>query len=134
MFRQSGFSYTETLLAVTVLGLAIVPALDALHGAFTGSAVQRDVVIWQQQLATRLEGVLAEPFAVLEAAAGDETVPSAYSDAAGSADRMLVYVSSYDADNADGDDDPFTAKDAGIVWVRVAFANAPYALETVIAK
>lgn len=135
--RQSGISYIETLIAVTVLAVALVPALETLQTAFMGSAVQEQVVLWQQQLATRMETVLAEPFSALDdaaLAAGSETTPSSYSDAAGGADRALVFLSRYDGDNADADSDPLTGTDDGILWVRVAIENSPYDLTTVVSQ
>ncbi len=116
----------------------MVPALESLQVAFTGSAVQEDVVLWQQQLATRMEDVLAESFTALDAAAmaaGDEMTPSSYSDAAGGPDRVLVFLSRYDADDADGNGDPFDAgMDEGVLWVRVAVENTPYDLTTLVAQ
>jgi type II secretory pathway pseudopilin PulG len=135
--RQAGLSYVEALIAVGVLALALVPALEALQTAFTGAAVQETVVLWQQQLATRMETILAEPFASLDDAAltaGSETTPSSYSDAASGPDRVLVFLSRYDGDNADADDDPFTGTDAGLLWVRTAIENAPYELTTLVAQ
>lgn len=134
---QAGLSYVEALIAVSVLTLALVPALEMLQTAFTGAAAQETVVQWQQQLATRMESVLAEPFASLDdaaLAAGSETTPSSYSDAAGGPDRLLVFLSRYDGDNADTDNDPFTGTDAGLLWARVAIENTPYELTTLLAQ
>lgn len=134
---QAGVSYVEALIAVVVLALALVPALETLQVAFSGSAVQVDVVLWQQQLATRMEDVLVEPFASLDdaaLAAGNETTPSSYSDAAGGPDRVLVFLSGYDGDNADADNDLFTGADAGLLWVRIAIENTPYELTTLVAQ
>ena len=63
-------------------------------------------------------------------AAGDATVPTSFSDSAGTNDRRLVYLSRYDGDNADADDDPFTGVDDDLIWVRVAIENSTQALET----
>ena len=52
-----------------------------------------------------------------------------YSDAAGATNRRLVYLSRYDADNADGDNDFFTGMDAGLVWVRVELEGTTQAIE-----
>ena len=134
---QSGFSYAEALLAVTVLALALVPALEALQTAFNGATVQEEVVIWQQRIASRMEDVLSEPFTALTdaaQAAGDETTPTGYSDAAGGPDRVVVFLSAYDGDNADSDNDPFTGTDDGMLWVRVAIENTPYDLTTLVAQ
>jgi len=135
--RQAGLSYVETLIAVTILAAALVPALETLQTAFTGAAVQETVVLWQQQLATRMETVLAEPFGNLDdaaLAAGSETTPSSYSDAAGGPDRVLVFLSRYDGDNADTDNDPFTGTDDGLLWARIAIENTPYELTSLVAR
>lgn len=135
--RQTGLSYVETLIAVTILAVALVPALETLQTAFTGSAVQEQVLLWQQELASRMETVLAEPFASLDdaaLAAGSETTPSSYSDAAGGPDRVLVFLSRYDGDNADADNNAFTGMDAELLWARVAIENTPYALITLVTQ
>ena len=134
---QVGLSYAETLLAIVVLALALVPALETLDTAFTGAQVSETVIEWQQALATRMTDVIAEPFGDLDAAAqaaGSETVPSSYSDAAGGPDRVVVFLSRYDGDNADADNDPFTGTDAGLLWVRIAIENSPYELATLVAQ
>lgn len=134
---QAGFSYAETLLAIVVLALALVPAMESLQQAFSGSAVHSTAVQWHNQLATRLEEVRAESFVMLEEAAetaGNETTPSSYSDIAGGVDRLLVFISRYDGDNADSDGDPFTGTDDGLLWVRVAIENTPYAMTTLVAQ
>ena len=135
--HQTGLSYVEALLAVVVLALALTPALEMLQAAFAGAAVQETVVQWQSQLATRMEGVLAEPLASLDdaaLAAGSETTPSSYSDASGSPDRIVVFLSRYDGDNADADNDSFTGTDEGLLWVRIAIENTPYELTTLVAQ
>ena len=43
-----------------------------------------------------------------------------------------VFLSRYDGDNADADDDPFTGTDDGLLWVRVAIDGSEQAIETVI--
>jgi len=134
---QRGLAYVETLIAVVVLAVALVPVLETLGVAFTGAAVSETAIQWQQQVATRMETVRAEPFAALDAAAlsaGSETIPSSYSDAAGGPDRTLVFLSRYDGDDADGDNDVFTGTDEGLLWLRVAIENSPYELMTLVAQ
>ncbi|MDH3420875.1 MAG: hypothetical protein OEM78_15510, partial [Gammaproteobacteria bacterium] len=126
---QLGLSYAETLLAVVVLAVALVPALETLDTAFTGARVSETVIGWQQALATRMEDVRAQPYGDLDAAAtaaGSETTPSSYSDPSGGPDRVLVFLARYDGDNADADNNPFTGADPGLLWVRVAVENTPY--------
>ncbi len=108
--RQVGVSYAEALVAVAVLAIALVPALDSLQTVFTGAAVHEQFRGRQQQIANRMEMLAAEPFSSLDQAAqaaGNETVASSHSDPVGP-DRVLVFLSRYDGDNADGDDDPFS--------------------------
>ena len=77
--RQAGISYVEALLAVVILAIGLVPALDSLQTASTGSAVHEELLVEQQRLVTRMEEVAAEPFISLDEAAeaaGSETVAS----------------------------------------------------------
>ena len=47
---------------------------------------------------------------------------------AGDASRRLVYVAGYDGDDADGDGDPFTGADDGLLWVEVEIENTSVAV------
>ena len=121
--RNCGFAYLEALIATVLVAVALVPALEALSPALQGSAVHSSEAALHFHGATRLEEVMAEPFAALDMEAqaiGDPTVASdVYSDASAATDRRLVFLSRYDGDNADGDGDPFTGMDEGLVWIRV---------------
>ncbi len=134
--RQMGLSYAEALVAVAVLAVALVPALDALQTAFAGATVHQELRDRQQQIANRIEMVAAESFSSLDQAAqaaGSETVASSYSDPVGP-DRVLVFLSRYDGDNADGDDDSFSGTDEGLIWVRVAMEDTPHEVTTLVAQ
>jgi hypothetical protein len=53
-----------------------------------------------------------------------------YSDPSTQANRRLVYLSRYDADNADGNGDFFDAgMDAGLLWVRIEFEGTNQGIE-----
>jgi Tfp pilus assembly protein PilV len=135
--HQIGLSYVEALLAVFILGVALVPALELLQIAFVGSDVQESSLRLQLQTVTRMEVMLAEPFGSLDAAAqaaGNATTPSSYSDIAGTVDRTLVFLSRYDGDNADGDNDPYTGTDEGLLWIQVAIEDRPYEISTLVAQ
>lgn len=132
-----GFSYTEVLVAVTLLALLLVPALEALQQGVSGSAVREQYLYQKTALVSRMEEVLAESFDDLEIAAQDagaSTIPTSYSDAALTPDRRLVYIAAYDGDNVDLDGDGFTGSDAGLLWIRVEIEETWHALETVTAK
>ena len=133
---QAGLSYAEALVAVAVLAIALVPALDSLQTVFTGADVHEMLRSRQQQIANRMEMLIAEPLSSLDQAAqaaGSETVASSYSDPFGP-DRVLVFLSRYDGDNADGDDDPFSGTDEDLIWMRVAVENTPHELMTLVTR
>ena len=130
---MDGLSYIELLIATALIAITLVPAIEALTPALQGSAIHESSTVQQFHLAARLETLLAEPFAALDAEAqaiNNPAVASAvYSDAAGAVNRRLVYLSRYDADIADGDNNFFTGKDAGLIWLRVRLAGTPQAME-----
>jgi len=120
-----------------VLAAALVPALQALQGGVAGTDVHLSSAQRLQRAAGRMEEVLAEPLNALDAAAvaaGSPTTPSSYSDSPGTPERRLVYLSRFDGDDADGDGNPFTGTDAGIIWVRVAIEGSTVALESVTSR
>ena len=99
-----------------------------------GAAVHESMTVQQFHLSARLETLLAPtPFTALDAEAvaiDDPAVASTvYSDAAGATNRRLVYLSRYDADNADADNNFFTGTDAGLIWIRVELAGTTQAIE-----
>jgi type II secretory pathway pseudopilin PulG len=131
-WANGGFSYVEVLVAVGLLALCVVPTMEALQTGVLGAAVHQSETADHYAVAGRLEEVLAEPFASLDAAAtaaGGPTNPSSYS-----ASPLLVYLARYDGDNADGDGNPFTGGDDGLLWVRVAVENGGAALETLTTR
>ena len=133
--RQAGFSYVEVLLATTILALALVPALDALRVGVQGSGVHRDRAIQHYRLVGVMETVLAEPFGKLQSeAAAAAGAPTAYSDPGGTPDRRLVYLAGWDGDDADGDGDPTTGVDPGLLYVRVEIAGTGLRLESLTAQ
>jgi hypothetical protein len=138
---MSGFSYVEVLVATTLIVLALVPALDALIPGISGSDIHESLAEDHYRLAGRLEQVLVEPFHDLQTeaiAAGNPSTPTAYSDVYTYADgRQItrdVFLSRYDGDNADADNDPFTGTDDGLLWVRIAIAGTGMSIESLISE
>jgi type II secretory pathway pseudopilin PulG len=134
---QRGFLYVEVLVAVLVLAVCLPAALSALTAATRAAAAERSAVARRYRLNGLMEQLLATPYAALDAAAlaaGSAAAPTTYSDAVGTADRRLVLIARYDIDDADGDGDPLTGGDPGLLWIRVSIENAPpYLLETLTA-
>ncbi len=136
-----GFSYVEVLVASVIIAVSLVPAMEALHSAMSASEQFTSAVDTHYQRVSKLEEVLAEPYASLllaAQAAGDADTPTAYSDGVIDPDRRVVYVALYDGDvdpftivdpDVDGDGNPFTGWD-GLLWVQVADDERVEVLET----
>ena len=135
--NQSGLTLVEVLVAVTLLAVLLIPAMRALQTGIVGADVHSDIAANHFRLTSRLEELLAEPFVDLSdaaIAAGAPTTATSYSDAAGPPGRLLVYLSLYDGDNADADNDPFTGTDADLLWIRVDIEDTVHTLETIRAS
>ncbi len=134
---QSGLTLVEVLISMVLLTILLVPAMQALRTSVTGAQVHADLASDHYRLVSRMEELLAEPFGDLEAAAiaaGAPTVATSYSETAGPPGRLVVYLSLYDGDNADADDDAFTGVDEGLLWIRVEAEYTIHDLQTVRAR
>ena len=134
---EAGLTLVEVLVSIVLLAVLLVPAISALQTAIVGAEVHGDAATSHYRLTSRLEELLVEPFASLSdaaTAAGSPTTASTYSETAGTPGRMLVYLSHYDGDNADGDNDSFTGTEADLLWLRVEIEGSTNALETLRAR
>ena len=140
--RMCGLSHVEVLIAVILIMIALVPALDALIPGIAGSSIHESIAEDHYRLTGKLEQVLAEPFDQLNSAAnaaGSPTTPTtAYSDDViypdGRQIKRDVFIARYDGDNADADDDPFTGTDDGLLWVRVAIVGTGMSIESLVSE
>ena len=129
----------ELLVATLLIAIMLVPALDAMQSGIQGSAIHTQLAQNQYRMISKMEETLALSYSkLLEQAdlVADSKVliPPPFSDAAGTESRRLVFLARYDGDDADGDKDPFTGSDDGLLWVRVTIEDNPRALETVIVE
>lgn len=134
---EKGLTYIEVVLAVLLLSLALVPALNAIRGSIAASRGQQELISGSYAVLSKMEYVLAQSYSNLAdaaAAAGSPTNPTTYSDPGGTPARALVFLALYDADNADGDSNPLTGGDAGLLWVRVALADGSSAMESLASQ
>lgn len=138
---MAGFSYVEVLIAVVLIVIALVPAMDALIPGIAGGGIHESIAEDHYHLTGRLEQVLVEPFGQLNSAAvaaGSPATPSIYSDVFTYPDgRQIsrnVFIARYDADNADADNDPFTGTDDGLLWVRVTIAGTGASIESLVSE
>lgn len=135
--RWDGFSYIEVLVAMSLITIALAPMLEALTDGLRSTAGHRTLVEDHYHVLGKVEEVLALSFAKLDAeavAVASPTMPTAFSDTVGTPRRRLVYLARYDGDDADGDADPFTGGDDGLVWVRVKVEGTAHALETLTTR
>ena len=126
--RQRGLSYVEVLVAVVILAVCLAPMVDALRNGVRAAGIQSDYTINQQRLKTRFEAVLANNFATLDAAAmlagnSPAATVAAYTDAAGTTDRLLVTLYRYDGSAP-------TGLDTGLLWVKAAIEGSNLQLNT----
>jgi hypothetical protein len=135
----AGFAYIEVLIATLLIVVTLLPAIQALYPAVAGAGIHGSRVADHYQLTGRLEELLAEPFADLDAAAtaaGSETTPTTYTDTVTYADgRQItrnVFLSRYDSDNADADNNPFTGTEADLLWLRVEIAGTTDGMESLL--
>ena len=127
--HQTGISYVEVLAAVIVIAATVVPATNAIRGSIDVAEADGQATVNHYRLLSKLEDVLAEPFSAVSALAAGPSTASAYSDTVGTVDRRLVFISTYDGDNADADNDPFTGTDPDLLWVRVEIEASVAALQ-----
>lgn len=137
MRNQRGFGYVEALVAVILLTVVLVPALEALGNATRNApTAAQDDALWMSA-ANKLRDVTGSRFDDLDAAAvaaGGPNTASSLSDPVGGNPRVLIYLSRYDGDNADGDNNGFTGVDTDLIWVRAAIADTPVSLDTLVAR
>ena len=119
----------------------MLPALQSMFPATSVAGVHDARAEDYYLLSGRLEELLAEPFADLDdaaTAAGNETTPTTYSDVVtarnGRQVNMNVFLSRYDTDNADSDNNPFTGTEDDLMWVRVELPGTADGLETLVSR
>ncbi len=137
-----GFSYVEVLVALFILSIAIVPAMEAMQSGIQGTGIHQQTTQQYYALLSRMETVMSESYSLLLTAAetaGNASTPSSLSDSAGQPDRLIVYLSLYDADadpftvtdsNNDGDNNIYTGDSSNLLWLKVELENSAYAFES----
>ncbi len=143
---QQGFSYVEVLVATFILAVAIVPAMEALQSGIRAAAVHETLTQQHFAITTTMENMLSEPYGSLLSAAqttANANTPSSYSDPAGQADRVVVFLALYDADadpftlldpNNDGDSNIYTGDTSNLLWLRVAIEGTEQSLQSLVSR
>jgi hypothetical protein len=133
--RQRGFSYAEVLLAIMLLVILLVPALQAMDNAIAGSGA--NLAGRQLALRSKLEEVLSKPFGTLYGETyfpGANTVSSIstnLSDATGATDRRVVVLYRFDAAT-----NALSSADTGLLYVSAYFESetSASALNTLVGR
>lgn len=112
----------EVLLSVVLLGVLLVPALQALQGAISGGATST-LAASPVTLRAKMEEVLTVPFPDLYAetyAVGGNTnaINATYSDAAAAVNRRVVVLYRYNATAK-----ALSANDTGLLYVSVYYES-----------
>ncbi|GHA15243.1 type II secretion system protein [Oceanisphaera arctica] len=131
---QRGFSYLEALIATFIIGLSLVPAMEALQSGSQGAAINKQQNIDRPLLAGKMEQLLASDYGQLGAAVAGTTTPSSLSDSVVSSDgrslQRQVYLAFYDGETGD----LFASADTGLLWLRVELAGTAQSLETLVSQ
>lgn len=113
---QSGFSYAEVLVSVVLLGILLVPAMEALSTAISGST--GNVAERQLALRSKMEEVLSQPFSALNAETylpGGNTVSSVSATFSDASRAVVLY-------RFDAASNVLSSSDTGLLFVSVYYA------------
>lgn len=116
--HASGFSYIEVVLAVLLLGVCVVPAVEAVRNGIAAPQIAQEGSKALLCVKSHMEKVLAEPYQNLLNASGTlEAASAAYSLVADSACAARnVYIARYNPDTAPY----FVANDTGLLYITVS--------------
>jgi Tfp pilus assembly protein PilV len=133
--RASGFSYVEVMLALVLLAVCLVPAMNAVRDATIAPKIALQGAQALACLRMRMETVAAEPYQLLLNAAGAPAAPSVYSLAADlNCPARDVMISRYDPDTSPY----FMSADTGLLYLAVSTRGAigapPMTLTTMVAR
>ena len=134
--HQIGLSYIEVLIATVIISVALAPMMNSLQTGLQGNALHKNKVKVLHQLSGTLETLLAQPFNELDAAAtaaGAYTTSTSYSDVSTTV-PYNVFISRYDVDNADSDNNVFTGGEENLLWIKVALLDGSDSFETLLIK
>lgn len=132
---QRGISYAETMIAVMILGVCLVPALNALNSGAIGAATVTAPESESLCVKSHLEKVMAEPYSYLVRAAntaGSLDKPTSYSVIADSlCPALQTFIAHYDPDNTLN---RFPSADTGLLFMRVATNDGSASFTTLVTR
>lgn len=130
-----GFAYAEVLIAAVILALCAVPAADAIRNGMDASRIGQSKAAELRCVRNQMDTVLAEPYFVLNRAAGTPAYNLA-DDATCAARTVVLSLKQFDGANLN--DLPATASDekksTALILVQVTLANSTYSFSSVITR
>ncbi|MEQ8659392.1 MAG: hypothetical protein RLW62_01105, partial [Gammaproteobacteria bacterium] len=118
--------YVEVLIATALLAVILAPAMDALRSGIRAGSVQAAEGALRLRVASCLEEALARAPTVLAAAAASAALGDALAAEIPGTPACQLTVTGWDGDDADGDGNPLTGIDAGLVHIEARVAGARY--------
>jgi Tfp pilus assembly protein PilE len=132
---QGGFSYVEVLLSVVLIAVLLVPAMQSLNAAISGSS--SNIMAKQLNLRNKMEEALSKPYSTLYAdtsvVGGNTTtsISNSLSDVNGTADRRMVTIYRYNNET-----NTLSVADTGLLYVSVYYEadGSVYALNSLVGR
>jgi type II secretory pathway component PulJ len=135
--QERGFTYMEVIVAVLLLSLLLLPAMNTVRESIGVSKAQKSLIGNTYALFSKMEYVMVQPYESLllaATAAGGATNPTSFSDPVATPGRRLVFLALYDADNGDSDNNPFTGGDSGLLWIKVELEGESLNMESLVSQ
>lgn len=133
-YSNSGFSYTEVLLAVTLIAISLVPVLNSFKTAVLGVSGGAAGEIDRLLINEKMEEVLTVPFGDLSSEVNGLGKKTVYSDNGfvntgdGRKIKRFVYIADYAPEQVNH----FNGGDGKILFIRVRIRKSEQKLETLI--
>lgn len=130
-----GFAYAEILIAAVMLALCALPAADAIKNGIDANRVGQSKAAELRCVRNQMDTVLAEPYFVLNRAAGT-TAYNLAADATCAARTVVLSLKQFDGANltdlaASASDEK---KNTALILVQVTLADSAYSFSSVVAR
>lgn len=135
LLHVHGFAYAEVLIAAVILALCAMPAADAIRNGIDAGRVGQSKAAELRCVRNQMDTVLAEPYFVLNRAAGTPAYNLA-AEAPCAARTVVLSLKQFDGANLN--DLPANASDekksTALILVQVTLANSTYSFSSVVTR
>ena len=130
-----GFAYAEVLIAAVILAVCAMPAADAIRSGIDAGRIGQSKAAELRCVRNQMDTVLAEPYFVLNRAAGTP-VYDLPADATCAARTVVLSLKQFDGANLN--DLPANSSDekksTALILVQVTLADSNYSFSSVVAR